>query len=312
MQANKHADVGVCLGCGKKKRHATGKQATPIECQVGEQKFVQPEYMIYECETCGLLYRDPALPEDQLGRYYDAKDFQVWEYPNLQPTETLVLDQLRSLPEGARVLDFGCSSGRLLSRLGENYHRFGCELNETASAVAAQRGLKMVTFEDLQVWTEPGFDAIVMLDVFEHLTSPAELLQQLASLLKPNAKLIVVTGNGDFEVCRRDPAGFWYFRNLEHVCMITRKFSEYLCDRIGCDISAWNELSHYHDSAKVRWKSQAAQWLYWNSRKWPAWLRKNKLVSKISSIPASEIPPPFACGPDHVMVCWGKGAGHGV
>jgi cyclopropane fatty-acyl-phospholipid synthase-like methyltransferase len=79
---------------------------------------------------------------------------------------------LRKLPLGSRRLDFGCSSGRLLAPLVGNYRCRGMEITPDAAAVAPAKGLCILP--DHAIDTEPGgsFDAVVMVDMFEHLLAP--------------------------------------------------------------------------------------------------------------------------------------------
>jgi hypothetical protein len=84
------------------------------------------------------LYKDVALSDQSLNEYYAGVDFKKWEIPGLFPTERIVIEHLKALSPGARVLDVGCSSGRLLSALPAHYLRYGMEPNATAAAAWAQ------------------------------------------------------------------------------------------------------------------------------------------------------------------------------
>ena len=133
-------------------------------------EFVQEPYSVRECANCGLLYRDRTLSAERFEAYYAAVDFSKWEIPGLFPTECYVLSILKKLPAGSRILDFGCSSGRLLERLCKDYRCFGFEVNAEAAAKASSKGLKVLDAAELT--TSDLFDAVILLDVFEHLTAP--------------------------------------------------------------------------------------------------------------------------------------------
>jgi cyclopropane fatty-acyl-phospholipid synthase-like methyltransferase len=109
---------------------------------------------------------------EQLARCYDLIDFRHWETTGLYPTEKVVLARLGQLPAGSRVLDFGCSSGRLLSNLVGRHQCIGLEINEQAAAVARAKGIQIVAaLDEIQ---PRSLDAAVMVDVFEHLPRPTE------------------------------------------------------------------------------------------------------------------------------------------
>ena len=102
--------VSVCPACENAARDPTGPEAPAFSEVVGKEEFRQPSYFVYECATCGLLYRDPCLDPAELARYYAEMDFRRWEISGYYPTERYTLEILRRLPAGSRILDFGCSS----------------------------------------------------------------------------------------------------------------------------------------------------------------------------------------------------------
>src|SRR5436305_7190412 len=74
------------------------------------------------------------------------------------------------LPAGARILDAGCGSGRMLQEL-ERYGRvWGIELDPQAAEVARSRGHGEVSVGSLEQlpWEAHSFDLITCLDVIEH------------------------------------------------------------------------------------------------------------------------------------------------
>ncbi len=102
------------------------------------------------------------------------------------PNERLALTHLKTLPADSSILDIGCSSGRLVSRLTDRYRCFGMEPNLKAAAEAQAKGIEMLGQND---WprneSSSKFDAIGLVDVFEHLSDPLELLSQANTRLNP-------------------------------------------------------------------------------------------------------------------------------
>src|SRR5208337_404762 len=103
--------VEVCPSCGATGFMATGPEASGLEANCGGEIFQQPPYSVRECSSCGLLYKDNTTSPAELDEYYAVVDFRKWEIPGLFPTERAALAVLRKLPHGARILDFGCSTG---------------------------------------------------------------------------------------------------------------------------------------------------------------------------------------------------------
>lgn len=214
-----------------------------------------------------MLYRTPTLSDAALAHYYSRVPFEKWEAATYHPIERAVLSILQSLPAGSRILDYGCSSGRLLSGLTSTHRCFGSELNARAATEAAQRGLTMLPSHELSEGTSNMFDAIVLVDVFEHLRAPLAVLRNLSRHLVPGGLLIVATGNGDAPACRRDPAQFWYFRNVEHLCMTTENHVREVARALDLSLDPLLRISHYD----LTWRERLVLWLhdfsYWQFRR---------------------------------------------
>jgi SAM-dependent methyltransferase len=291
--------VIACPACGSTSYESTGGEAPGFSTVVDGEEFVQPEYSVRECENCGLLYRDQTLSQDDFSRYYAKADFRQWERSGFYPTERCVLKILRQLPKGSRILDYGCSSGRLLGPLCSDYRCYGVEVNAAAASEAARKGIKILAAEDIEIGE---FDAIALVDLFEHLSEPLELLQKLSRLLVRAGQLIIVTGNGDAPACRSDPAQFWYFRVIEHVCMLTRKHAEFICRQLNLRLREWIELSHYDSTAYQRAQQRFQNFVYWQFRN-DSLLARGVLqfIPRIRRARNWKIMPPYTVSRDHVV-----------
>jgi len=299
--------VDHCVGCAHKEFIAVGPTGTPFFEVVAGREYFQPTYTIHECSQCGLLYRTPVLSESEFSDYYSSKDFRDWETPGEFPTERTALKILRALPPGAKVLDFGCSSGRLFAKLGSTYDRYGSELNQDACAVAASKGLKMLPTTFLETKDELRFDAIILVDVFEHLTAPTSLLANLASRLNPGGILIIVTGDGDNVICRRNPAEFWYFRIIEHVSMLTQKYARWLAGELQLELKSWQTVRHYD----YKWPATLIQWArqfaYWHLTLGPSPMRTLlRMIPRVRNAERRTKPPFWQYSADHVVAVFAK------
>lgn len=294
--------MSVCPACQDASRHLTGPEAPGFSESVGTEEFKQPGYFVYECGRCGLLYRDPCLGPAELARYYAAMDFRRWEIPGYFPTERYAVEILRRLPAGSRILDFGCSSGRLLAPFCREYRCFGIELNDAAAAAAAGKGITMIPARDWQTSASEKFDAIVMVDVFEHMKNPLELVGELTGLLAPTGVLILVTGNGDAQACRRDPALFWYFRRIEHLCMLTHKNAGFICRSLGLQLQSWKELTHYDLSLREKLIQVLQNFVFWQFRHRTLLARAFlRFVPGMKSLKTGLVAPSYTCSNDHVV-----------
>lgn len=110
---------------------------------------------------------------------------------------------LSSVPAGDRCLDFGCGFGLALPYLANKFKAVTAVDSVTAplqefmavyDASPSEQALKNIdTYECLTPLIENDlrFDAIVALDVLEHIEALPELLHRLKSLLAPGGTLVV-------------------------------------------------------------------------------------------------------------------------
>jgi SAM-dependent methyltransferase len=287
---------------------STGPEALGFSAVAGDEEFRQEHYSIRECENCGLLYRTPTLSPADLDRYYAKTDFRQWEIAGYYPTERSVLEILRTIPRGSRILDFGCSSGRLLSQLVTDYRCFGVEVNDAAAAEAATKGLAIVANADLEPGKLPSFAAIVLVDLIEHIPHPLDLLRRLSRLLADDGMMIIVTGNGDARACRRDPAQFWYFRTVEHLSIVTRKHATFLCSNLGLRLEQWIELSHYDLSFPEKLVQVLQNFVFWQFRRRTLLARSLlNFIPGMDRLKAGTIAPTYSCSRDHVVAVFQRG-----
>jgi len=304
MRASVGDNVAVvsCPGCGSAEFKATGPEAPGFFMEVAGRKFQQSDYFVRECLNCGLLYRTPTLPDDALADYYALVSFQRWEAGQYHPIERAVLSALKSLPTGSRILDYGCSSGRLLNSLRHDYECYGSEVNSVAAREASIRGLRMIEPGDFGNAMPVKFDAIVLVDVFEHLRKPLLLLRQLMQHASPGALLLIATGSGDAAACWRDPAQFWYFRTAEHLCMFTERHARHLAAALGLSLEGLTHVCHYDLSAGEKLVLWLHDFVYWQFRQRTLLARTLlPLLPNVRRARTWTSAPTYTCTRDHVV-----------
>ena len=237
-----------------------------------------------------------------LSRYYASLPANHWEYTSLNPPELFIQQRIKMLTRRSCILDFGCSSGRLLEPWVNQHVTYGFEINAEAADLAKNRGLKML--DEQELWTsKPGlFDVIILVDVFEHLRKPSELLTKLWRLIAPGGQLIVSTGDGGHWACRLDQSQFWYFRNLEHLCMTSRKHMRHLAKTLMAARLQIRTASHYDVPLRQRFFMHTAHVLYWLL--YPAPRPIKDIAGKIpglKKIVAWENAPNLGCSRDHII-----------
>jgi SAM-dependent methyltransferase len=295
--------VEVCPGCGAADSEVLDSAGACGHSEGGEV-FEQPPYSVVRCRRCGLYYKSDVADDKTLGRCYAVADFRRWESPTLYPTEQVAVQLLRQIPRGAKILDFGCSSGRLLAHLVGDYQCMGFEINADASAVARGKGIQMLA--DPMETGRQSLDAVIMVDVFEHLSQPTQILLDLASLLKPGGRLIISTGNADSPAFQEALAQFWYMRTLQHLVMFSRAYAQFLGDRLGAHLDAWHEVCHYRWRLveQIRERTQRFAYRTFHCSPRPAWAPIAACIPWIRRARHWQSVPPFTCSRDHVVAAF--------
>jgi SAM-dependent methyltransferase len=133
------------------------------------------------------------MQEDVYQAMYEIEDRHWWYAAKQQ----IVLNLLgRYLPphNGARprVADLGCGCGAMLGRLKTDYDGVGVDGSPHAIAFCAQRGVHAELGQlcsDIRL-PRGEFDAVLLLDVLEHLEDDRPSVEHAATLLRPGGIMI--------------------------------------------------------------------------------------------------------------------------
>lgn len=107
----------------------------------------------------------------------------------------IVIDLLRKYvgPTG-RVFDFGCNAGFFAGELDRvGFDAYGADISEEAIAFGRSNGIKnlFVTVGKRLPFPDGHFDAVLALDVLEHIEHDLGALEELRRVLRPGGIIIV-------------------------------------------------------------------------------------------------------------------------
>jgi 2-polyprenyl-6-hydroxyphenyl methylase/3-demethylubiquinone-9 3-methyltransferase len=106
---------------------------------------------------------------------------------------------LAHLPRGAAILDAGCGGGDVAEALAEHgFAVHGLDLSPTGIAMAKGRGCgefrQASLYEDLAApFGRTSFDAILAIEVIEHLYSPKTFVERVREALPPGGVVVIST-----------------------------------------------------------------------------------------------------------------------
>ena len=191
-------DSAACPSCGEKKM----KNLFPADTSHLIFKIIQ-------CTRCGLCRTSP-FPADEILRihdmpvYYGSRENKFIPFIQnirdsiMQARAGHYLSMLSGIEETPKILDIGCSEGRLLkSFLKYNCKCFGVE----HPAYPSDRFIDADRIEYLQGDLEcldledNSFDLIFLWHVLEHMDNPSRVLEQVYDLLAPGGFVILTVPN---------------------------------------------------------------------------------------------------------------------
>jgi 2-polyprenyl-3-methyl-5-hydroxy-6-metoxy-1,4-benzoquinol methylase len=124
---------------------------------------------------------------------------------------------LRRLTPGSVTLEVGCSTGYFSEYLKRAGHEvLGMEADPESAQAARAKSLDVIVanVEDPQALAsiEGTFDAVLFMDVLEHLADPETALRRVRRVLRPGGRLLVTGPNVAYWAVRRNLLrGHWNY-----------------------------------------------------------------------------------------------------
>jgi len=208
-------------------------------------------FVAMQCETCGLVYLNPRpdvsefetiYPENYHAFDFSEEDFGIVYKIRSRLEANRVLSWCKDLPDNAKILDVGCGDGfhlNLLRKYGnKTWELEGIDIDERAIGMAEKMGLKVHrgTVESLDL-PQNSYDFAFMIQTIEHVAHPEKVLSAVFEILKPNAKLVIVTDNTDSIDFRLFKNAYWGgYHFPRHWNLFNRKSLTKLAENCGFEI----------------------------------------------------------------------------
>ena len=254
---------------------------------------------IYICLECGHIQKlNNKKWQDIVNSIYD--NYEIYRASNgcenivfsglgnSSRSQKIIENLQEEVEEFGTVLDFGCGNGAFLKSFSNAYPKWdltGYDFNTRyENEILNIKNVKEFSHSNLDKYKE-SFNLIVSNFVFEHLTTPKEILVQLIRALKKEGCLIITVP--DFS---ENPFDLTVVDHCSHFTMESLKF---LCSHVNCEIVNVDKLINRTLTITIKKRENLSDLnhintkvLYDNINYQLEWL--NKIVEEIKEISLTE------------------------
>lgn len=250
-------DTDTYIKGGRQKNSYEADEVENCSCPLcGESRteFIYAErksLKVVKCVSCELIYVNPRVKQAETNYWGDAEIyfneakliFSGKKSHHRDPNYLYELKHLKKIKPSGKLLDIGCSMGFFLNKARSvGYEVCGVEPSPSLSAIAKEQfKLEVInSYFEGSVVPEKSTDIITMIDVFEHVTNPAELLQTAHRVLKDDGIMCIKVPNGNYNLLKLRLARLTgkekehdLFDSYEHVVHYTKKTMKKMLEKQG-------------------------------------------------------------------------------
>jgi 2-polyprenyl-3-methyl-5-hydroxy-6-metoxy-1,4-benzoquinol methylase len=192
----------------------------------------QETFQVQTCTQCSFTLTNPRPEDDQLGKYYESKDYishsnnqkgifnRIYQMVRNHAIESK-FNLINKLNSNGLILDYGCGTGEFLGYVQKQERTvLGVEPSEFARKQAIQNHqLKVLSLDEFPSISDHSASIISLWHVLEHVSNLRETLSKFHSILNDKGHLVIAVPNcssKDAEIYGPLWAGYDVPRHLWH------------------------------------------------------------------------------------------------
>jgi SAM-dependent methyltransferase len=190
---------------------------------------------LQKCKNCGFVQ---CTDLDKVVHFYEDLEDPGYESSRNERKlqEKRLIKSFGKYKSYGKLLDIGAGSGIMIeAALEEGFDAVGVEPSKWLYNNAVSR--KLPVFQGIfpNVNTPGPYDVIALVDVIEHVTNPAELLNDISKSLANDGILVLVTPDVSSVAARLLKFKWWHYR-FAHIGYFNKKNLTYLLEKKGFKI----------------------------------------------------------------------------
>lgn len=174
---------------------------------VKDHAVSKKEFTLCRCGDCTLLFTNPRPTEEEIGPYYDFKEyyshedqvqsFTQWLYQKVRKSSIQrKVGLIDSLVKGGFLLDYGCGTGEFLQEAKKQQWTIrGIEPSDKARSQAVSKLPTEVLSTLDELPEHETYDIITLFHVLEHIHSLRKTVKKLVNNLQSTGYMVIAVPN---------------------------------------------------------------------------------------------------------------------